>query len=241
MTESIITSSWDDGDPLDLKLAELLAQYHVPATFYLPIDNCQRPVLNASQICRLARDFDIGAHTYHHVDLTRVSAERGRREILDGKLRLEEITGQKVSAFCYPMGGYNRHVVEWVKEAGFAGARTIQINTRRALEPYKAGTLVNARNYSWTRQFRHSLAARDPDLTLFYLKNNLCFKNWDQIAIATLDFVANKGGIWHLWGHSWEVDANRDWDKLREVFKRIESLPPRVLRLNNTQVMKVHD
>jgi len=42
VNEAIVTTSWDDGHPSDLKLAELLREYDVPATFYIPIDNLER-------------------------------------------------------------------------------------------------------------------------------------------------------------------------------------------------------
>lgn len=42
MDKAIVTTSWDDGHPSDLKLAELLKRYDVPATFYIPIDNRER-------------------------------------------------------------------------------------------------------------------------------------------------------------------------------------------------------
>ena len=37
----IVTTSWDDGHKLDLKLAKLLKKYGVPATFYIAPNNRQ--------------------------------------------------------------------------------------------------------------------------------------------------------------------------------------------------------
>jgi peptidoglycan/xylan/chitin deacetylase (PgdA/CDA1 family) len=42
MDKAVVTTSWDDGHPLDLKLAELLKKYDVPATLYMPMDNPER-------------------------------------------------------------------------------------------------------------------------------------------------------------------------------------------------------
>ena len=33
--------------------------------------------------------------------------------------------------------------------------------------------------------------------------------------------VKSKGGVFHLWGHSWEVDANDDWGRPRSILKEI--------------------
>jgi hypothetical protein len=72
------------------------------------------------------------------------------------------------------------------------------------------------------------------------LKKNLFFKSWDRIAIETLNFVAENGGIWHLWGHSWEVDENNDWERLERVFRRVSALSNRVIRMDNSQLLKMH-
>jgi len=59
MGKAIITTSWDDGHPLDLKLAELLGEYDIPATFYISIDNVERQSMNHSEIKQIGQSFDI--------------------------------------------------------------------------------------------------------------------------------------------------------------------------------------
>ena len=46
------------------------------------------------------------------------------------------------------------------------------------------------------------------------------------MAMETLDFVSQHGGIWHLWGHSWEImDANL-LGPLEDTFRKLrERLP----------------
>ena len=48
--EAIVTTSWDDGHPLDLKLAELLGRYHIPTTFCIPIDNVERECMSPDEM-----------------------------------------------------------------------------------------------------------------------------------------------------------------------------------------------
>ena len=50
----------------------------------------------------------------------------------------------------------------------------------------------------------------------------------------------NNGGIWHLWGHSWEIEANSDWDKLESLFRLIDDLPREALKVNNSQLFLMH-
>src|SRR4051794_21779274 len=44
-----ITTSWDDGHPLDIRIAELLAKYDLPGTFYIPRAS-QRPTMEESAV-----------------------------------------------------------------------------------------------------------------------------------------------------------------------------------------------
>jgi|WetSurMetagenome_2_1015567.scaffolds.fasta_scaffold84450_2 peptidoglycan-N-acetylglucosamine deacetylase len=237
----IITTSWDDGCPLDLRVAELLQKYSLPATFYLPVKNRERPQLPAAGINEISRSFDIGGHTYHHVDLTCLDMNSARNEILNGKKELEEITGKELSTFSYPFGRYNSRVIQTVKECGFQGARTIKGLARRLTDPFKIGTMANATNYLFTRYPSQAIIAGDYRLLSFILNKQLLFMNWDRIAIETLDFVARNGGIWHLWGHSWEIEANGDWNKLENVLKVAGSIKQDTIKVDNSQLIKIYN
>lgn len=47
------------------------------------------------------------------------------------------------------------------------------------------------------------------------------FCHWDELAIALFDQALETGGVYHLWGHSWEVDAHGDWDRLERACAHI--------------------
>jgi len=240
MDEAIITTSWDDGHPLDLKLAGLLKRSNIPATFYIPIDNMERECMNPQQIKEIAQSFDVGGHTYHHVNLTKVSLEEAEKEIMEGKKRLEEIIGREVLSFCYPYGSFNDKIIDIVKEAGFIGARTVKLLTRSTKDPFKIGTTIYARDLWFASHIKHSLDSQDFVLFRFMLRNKLFFKDWDQIATETLNFVIKNGGVWHLWGHSWEIDDNNDWGRLEEVLRQISGLSGETMRMNNSQLIKIY-
>ena len=238
----IITTSWDDGSLSDMRLAELLIKYHIPATFYLPIDNVERRCLGRAEISALGRDFDIGCHTYHHTDLTGISTHEAQKEIMDGKQELEQIIGREVSSFCYPFGRYNDSIVKIVKACGFTGARTIRLHTRYISNPYKAGTMVTTKQYQYffRRYLLYTIAANDYRMLGFLFQKGLFLKEWNRVAARSLDFIMNNGGIWHLWGHSWAIEANNDWDKLESIFRLINDLPRDVLKINNSQLFSIY-
>src|SRR5262245_3964954 len=93
-----LTTSWDDGHPLDLRIAEFLAKHDLRGTFYVPLEN-SRPTLSPAQIRELAGSAEIGAHTVHHLVLTTLVKDRACAEITESKSRIEEITGQPCSVF----------------------------------------------------------------------------------------------------------------------------------------------
>jgi peptidoglycan-N-acetylglucosamine deacetylase len=72
-----ITTSWDDGHPLDFRIANLLAKHGIPGTFYLPLKNV-RPTVSPSEIRELSLSFEIGAHTVNHVRLSGLPVEEGK-------------------------------------------------------------------------------------------------------------------------------------------------------------------
>ena len=236
MNEAIVTTSWDDSHPLDFKLAELLQKYEVPATFYLAVDNRERENMSPLEINRLAQDFDIGGHTHHHSNLIALPLLEAQKEILEGKQRLEEISGRKLLSFSYPYGKYNNRIIKLVANAGFTIGRTTQLFCRNGKDPFRTGTTVCSSDLSFIAYIKHSLYSIDPCLFRFLMTNNLCFKKWSEIAIRTLDFIVRNGGIWHLWGHSWEIDYNNDWGRLEDVFRKVNKLPQHVKRMNNSEI-----
>ncbi|TRZ81146.1 hypothetical protein D4R86_03150 [bacterium] len=245
MKKAIITTSWDDGHPLDLKLAQLLKKYDVPATFYISINNDMgwQP-MNFKQIRRLSQDFDIGAHTVNHVYLNEVSIEKATDEIIGGKKILEEICGKEVISFAYPRGYSNPEIIQLVKKSGFKGARTTESFLRRVNDLFRLG--VTSLAYDGSKKghvhaFLNTVYMQDFNFSLFLTKNCLFFKKpWSQIAIKTLEFVSKNGGIWHLCGHSWDIENNQHWNQLKTIFRKIKSIKKEydVTLLNNSDLIE---
>lgn len=219
MNKVIVTTSWDDGHVLDMKLAALLQKYGLKGTFYIsPLDRQMTPEdrLTPDQILDLSKSFEIGAHTMTHPDLTRLSDTEVEKEILESKIYLEKIIGKPVVSFCYPSGWYeNRHVAT-LRKLGFLLARTVKRFTFHLSDnSLQMATSIHAYNH-WS-DFWNILV-----FTRFNLLKFLqYYRHWDDLAIAMFERVLKKGEIFHIWGHSWEIDRNNDWTKLERVFRYI--------------------
>lgn len=63
--------------------------------------------------------FEFGSHTHRHPDLTRVSNDRIRHELMDSKKILEDRFGEAIRFVAFPFGRYNNQVVKIAKQAGY--------------------------------------------------------------------------------------------------------------------------
>src|ERR1700735_3499371 len=108
-----ITTSWDDGHPLDLRVAELLAKYGLSGTFYVP-KTAETGTMTTSQVAELSRAFEIGAHTVHHVELTCTSGHQVWQELVDSKAWVEDCTGKPCPMFCPPKGMFSSRHLEQI-------------------------------------------------------------------------------------------------------------------------------
>jgi len=218
----VVTTSWDDGHRLDSRLAGLLERHGLPGTFYIAPRNVEfagGEHLSAQGVRELAQRFEIGGHTLSHHRLPKLSDAVARAEIRTGRQELEDTIGAPVVSFCYPRGEYRRRHVDMVRECGFRTARTVR---RHVLDPGGAlerGTTVNAYAHRVDLLVAARLARSNPRRTARLLRN------WDELAIAWFDLCLRDGGVFHLWGHSWEVDARGDWARLNRVLEYIGGRP----------------
>jgi peptidoglycan-N-acetylglucosamine deacetylase len=219
----VLTTSWDDGHRSDVRLARLLREYGLKATFYISPENqefAKGDLLTPQEIRDIACHFEIGAHTVTHPSLPAISAEQALREIVESKVKLEQITGSAVNTFCYPRGDYTDLDVQLVKVAGFRYARTVERYTFSLNDPYKAGTSLHIYNYG----LGYELWRTARFLRYRPVEAWRCLK-WGVLGRTMFDYVLDEGGIFHIWGHSWEVDKNNDWKRLEDFFQYVSGHP----------------
>jgi len=236
----IITTSWDDGHELDLKLAELLRKYKIPATFYIPLNSKKQKIISINDILKLNKTFEIGSHTKTHLNLAKATSNQAIKDVLGGKEGLEEILQHKVSMFSYPFGSYSKEVISIVKSAGFVGARNTKIFcTNFTKNKFEIGTTVHASDHPFSFYFQQILGA---NISLFlHLLSKGALQDWENTSNESLKYVVKQGGIWHLWGHSWEIERNNDWKKLERVFQNISQVKqknPEIALLTNSGLIR---
>lgn len=240
-SEAAITTSWDDGHPLDQRIAELLAKYGLTGTFYVPLQN-SRPVMSGAEIRRLSETFEIGAHTVDHVVLTEASRETAEKQIRESKMQLEDITGKPCETFCFPRGRFRGSHIEMVSRAGFRYVRTVELLSTRFPklrgDVYIIPTTIQACPHHWITYMNNCIKRLSPR-NLLKLVSDIRFSNWTESARFFLQLVAGCGGVFHLWGHAWEIDEQQQWPQLEAAFSAMQELSTSVHRVPNSQLVSL--
>ena len=222
----IVTTSWDDGDPRDIKIAELLRSRGLPGTFYIPILGYLGKTTLAPVDLRAmsSEGFEIGAHSVSHNILTRFTGGQLEREITVCKQKLEQRIGREVPMFCYPNGRYNQAVVREVKRAGYEGARTTRMLAHALrFAPFEMPITLHAYPHAKSSHLRN--LARTPNVRGLceYLGRFSRIDGWVALGKKLFDLVLQEGGMWHLYGHSWEIEKLGMWSDLQEMLDYVSN------------------
>jgi peptidoglycan/xylan/chitin deacetylase (PgdA/CDA1 family) len=238
-TGAIFTTSWDDGHPLDARLAELLCQLGFQGTFYVPVSNREgMEVMPPNEIRRLDQMFEIGSHTIDHRYLSTVGAAEARRQIVGGKDQIEQILGHSVAGFSYPGGHCTSEHRRMVVEAGFEYARTTATFYRKLpADPCEMPTTMQCYPHSrdlYARQFigRGDWVERTELFRVAVGRGDFLSR-----LRGMLDHVCLRGGIFHLWGHSRELGGFDGWRQLECFLRYAAERIPAEGRLNNRAVL----
>jgi peptidoglycan/xylan/chitin deacetylase (PgdA/CDA1 family) len=132
-----VVQCWDDGVTTDARVVEILRRHKARATFNLNAalhEPERKPgwVFKGTQVSRLGwnemrglyQGFAIANHSLSHPHLEQIPIADARKDVAEGRERLEQFFGQPVLGFAYPFGTYNDAVKEAVRAAGHVYART---------------------------------------------------------------------------------------------------------------------
>lgn len=134
-----VAITFDDSYRDNLPAACVLAEYGLPATFFIPTGfvgtdliypwdaelGVRLPHLSWADIHDMVRlGMEIGSHTVSHPNMGVISPEEARTELSESKRILEDKLEQPVRWFAYPFGGrehFRPEFLQLVREAGYEG------------------------------------------------------------------------------------------------------------------------
>lgn len=233
-----LTTSWDDGHPRDLRVAEMLIKHGIPGTFYVP-RSAETGTMSPAQLRELARGFEIGAHTLNHVVLTETPAVQANEEIAASKCWIEDQIDAACHMFCPPRGRFSRRHLTAVRQAKFLGLRTVELASldyprdREGLLIMPTSVQAQPhRSADYIRNFVRRAAVRN--FWWYVIHGNA--SDWVAMARNLLDRVTARGGVFHLWGHSWELRTGAQWLRLEEVLRMMAACINMAELRNNGQI-----
>ena len=127
-----IAITFDDGYENNFTIAyPILKRYNLNATIFVVVKNIGKVVddkyfknakfMSVQQLRRLNLDklIEIGSHTLNHYYLPEIDRAKLKDQIFKSKQILESRLQGKIDFFSYPIGGFNRHIQQMVKDAGY--------------------------------------------------------------------------------------------------------------------------
>lgn len=200
-----VTFSYDDGIRQDIRLVELFNKYGMKATFNLNsgIQSDVNPFIikelvvhrmNVAGLKELYAGHEIAAHALTHANLTRVSLDTAYNEVKNDMEILSARFGQNVTGFAYPFGSYNDAVVEVLKKCGISYARTVKSS--------------------------HNFDLPADPLRL----EATCHHNDPRIMELIDEFLVlepEKPQLLYIWGHSYEFDAENNWEHMESILQKL--------------------
>jgi peptidoglycan/xylan/chitin deacetylase (PgdA/CDA1 family) len=116
---SAVELTFDDGNLSDVELAlPVLVENGLTATFHVCAGRIGQPAYLDEPSLGSLRDagMAIGSHGWRHVDSRTLSREELVRATRGSQERISAAVGMPVSTFALPLGGYDRRVLEHVRQ-----------------------------------------------------------------------------------------------------------------------------
>lgn len=211
-----MTLSYDDGCRFDLRLAEIINQNHMKATFNISsgylADNSEGFRLTAQEVSRyiLGTGHEIAVHGKFHRAPGKLRPLDAIRDILDCRTELEEQFGIMVRGMAYPDSGIREFangasyddIRRYLMDLGIVYARTLG-------EDNDSFGLPNDW-YCWMPTAHHD----NPKIFDYIREFTEIDPNQEYVSARTPK-------LFYLWGHSHEFDRNGNWDRMTEICARL--------------------
>ncbi|GHV89210.1 polysaccharide deacetylase [Spirochaetia bacterium] len=200
-----LTLSYDDGVEQDRKLVEILNRYHIKAAFnlnsgiqsgagaFIKKDLVVRR-MNVKGLPDLYTGHEIAVHSLTHPHLENLDEDTIQNELEQDKINLERVFGAPVRGMAYPFGTYNELVIKTAKRCGIQYARGVNST--------------------------HSFDMPDNLLIL----QPTCHHNdaaLMDLAEKFLNLKPDTPQLFYLWGHSYEFEADHNWNILEDFCRLV--------------------
>jgi len=221
MGKKLVTFSYDDGVLQDKRLVDIFNTYGVKGTFNLNYSllgsdftfmakEVEVKRIKLEEVKNLYEGHEVAGHSLTHPGLCDLGEEELTNEIKVDKEKLEELLGYQLVGFAYPFGSTNETVITELKKSGYQYARNVEDTF---------GFDLPQNLYEW-----------EPT----------CHHNHSEIFELIETFLANDNNqdkLFYIWGHSYEFDADDNWEQIEKICRAF-SKSEEVIFLTNSEVLK---
>lgn len=197
-----LTLSYDDGVKQDIRMIEILDKYGIKCTFNInggcfSDEGSTSRRMTKEEAVKLYKNspHEVSTHAYTHPWLEALPTAQAAVEMLDDRRELEKTFGGVIRGMAYPFGTYNDDVINVLKVAGIAYARTI-----KSVDNFKLPTNW----YQWNPTCKHT------DKRLMELAETFVTKTY-----------INHPRLFYLWGHTYEFDDDNNWNVIEEFCQAV--------------------
>ncbi len=212
--KKLLTFSFDDGVCQDERFIEILNKYNLKATFNLNFallgmegqltineKKINHTKISPDKVKELYKGHEVAAHTLTHPFLPEQADAVVIHQVEGDRKALSELVGYKVRGFAYPGGGVN------------CNPRLEKLIGENTNVEYARTTVPT---YNFDLQSKPYLF--NPTCALLKDKDKL-LSLWESFISAEAEEIQ----LFYIWGHTYELDVNDDWQFFEDFCKLISN------------------
>lgn len=208
-----VTFSYDDGSVFDKPLVEILDKYGIKCTFNIPsawIENASENAyhLTAEEINSLLceKGHEVAVHCAHHRAPGQFRPIEIIKDVLENRLELERITGKIVRGMAYPNCGITKMENGMSYEVIKNYLTDLDIAYSRTLAGDNDSFAIPTDWHAWMPSAYHV----NPKVFEY-------IKKFNALDLSELYIADRSPRLFYLWGHSFEFDRDKNWDRLEKI------------------------
>ncbi len=217
----LFTTSWDDGDPLDVRIADMLEEFGFVGTFYASTGPGGRRQINDEDLTRIGSKHELGVHGQTHTIFPELPRSKLADEI---RWAVEEMArfGNVGHVVAPPRGKINAATRRFIGRLGFA-VRTGALVGSKAVKGNSLEPTFQLYPHTWKTIIRNCVYRRRvPIATLIPA---LAGKGSPEYRFRQLLLAAARRQRYvHVWGHAADIERLNLWDPLRCLLRTAADL-----------------
>ncbi|MBE6571009.1 MAG: polysaccharide deacetylase [Ruminococcaceae bacterium] len=210
-----VTLSYDDGCRDDIRMAQTITKYGIKGTFNIttPAEEPNLWRLTADEIREhiLENGHEVAVHGACHRAEGTLRPIEGIQDVLECRKNLEKAFGRIIRGMAYPDSG----IVRFSNGASYSSVKNylteLDIAYARTLGGDNDSFMLPADWHAWMPTAHHI--------------NPQIFEYIDKFLETRTDAdiysAARYPRLFYLWGHSFEFERNKDWDKLEKICEKL--------------------